>query len=128
MTSLKPIKAKWLAKFLDPLVDAINARSISVSTGGGIDLQESTTGVLISLSTGSGTTKKSQDAGSILTQLQIDTLTALISPPSSPVSGTFYPFSSGGVAQSEGWLGVTTVDPTTCVQKIISVWAANPSP
>jgi hypothetical protein len=52
MTALKNIKFewKWLANQLNNLIDAINARTISVPLGGGIDIQETTSGTLIALS------------------------------------------------------------------------------
>ncbi len=52
MTSLEHIKFGW--KFfettINDLVDAINARAISIPTGGGLDIQESKAGTLLSLS------------------------------------------------------------------------------
>lgn len=63
MTNLKPVKSgwKWLEKVINTLVDAINARTISVPTGGGLDIQETTSGTLIALSS-SGVLAKSASA------------------------------------------------------------------
>jgi hypothetical protein len=74
MTNLKPIKVKWLAKILDPLVDAINARSITVSTGGGLDIQESPTGYLLKLSAG----PTAQSGGGKGTSSDLTALTARV--------------------------------------------------
>jgi hypothetical protein len=51
MTALKPIKGwKSLIARLNEMIAGINARTISVPLGGGIDLQETTSGTHIALS------------------------------------------------------------------------------
>ena len=51
MTALKPIKGwKLLIARLNEMVAGINARTISVPTGGGIDLRETSSGTMIALS------------------------------------------------------------------------------
>jgi hypothetical protein len=50
MTNLRPVKIGWIGKTINALIDAINARTISVPLGGGLDIQETQSGVMLSLS------------------------------------------------------------------------------
>jgi hypothetical protein len=127
---------RGLVKCLNSIIDALNNLEIIHGAGGNYATVTSNGWILTAQPTvakpseteaGSTPAAGSGEGGGGLTQLQIDTLAALVAPPSSPASGTFYPFTSGGVAQNEGWLGISTVNPSTCVQTIISVWAANPA-
>jgi hypothetical protein len=67
MKTLKPVKFGWkeLDSALNRLIDAINERSISVSIGGGIDIQESQNGVLLTASAASlGSAQTTGSSGS----------------------------------------------------------------
>jgi hypothetical protein len=52
MKALANIKIgwKWLERQLNNLIDAINARTISVPLNGGLDIQETPSGTMLSLS------------------------------------------------------------------------------
>jgi hypothetical protein len=56
MKNLSRVKCgwKWLQSTLNEMIDAINARSVGVSTGGGLDFQESQNGVLLTPSNPTG--------------------------------------------------------------------------
>lgn len=54
MNTIKPIKCgwKWLEKVVNDLIGAVNARTIAVSVGGGLDIQESPNGYILSIPVG----------------------------------------------------------------------------
>ena len=96
MTILKPIKCgwKWLEKAVNDLIRSINERTISVSVGGGLDIQETPNGVLIGLS------------GTL--------------PP--PVGGATAAAKPGGGPTEGAWLTIDVMD-TSCHRSTIQVWS-----
>jgi hypothetical protein len=124
MTSLKPIKGwKSLIERINEVIAGVNARTISVPLGGGIDMRETSSGTLIALSSShvlpAGTTSTigtgtdtGGAAGTGLTEAQAALLAALAAPP----SGT------------AAWQSINVIDNSTgsCVIKSIQYWGTAP--
>jgi hypothetical protein len=96
---------KWLETQLNRLGKAINARTIIVSTGGGIDIQETSSGTLLSLSKSTTSTNTDDRLTALETALaaltdRVATLEAILA--------------------TATWTGVDVVD-SSCVHSTINV-------
>jgi hypothetical protein len=114
MTSLKPIKGwKSLIERINEVIAGVNARTITVPDGGGLDIQETDNGTLISLAhvlpkgttiAGAPSTGTGGGGGS--------TGSVISAPPA-------------GVA---GWQSINVIDNSTgtCITKQIYYWGTPP--
>jgi hypothetical protein len=132
MTNLKHVKVgwKWLETNHNALIDGINARTISVPAGGGIDIMETPSGALISLSS-SGVIARAAAAATSGTGGSPDDL---------------YPFPLGGMDREAvshllfrlahapngdiaDWQSINVIDTSsgTCLTKTILYWGTPPA-
>lgn len=104
MKLLAPVKIGWIGKTINTLIEAINARTISVPIGGGLDFQETNSGVLLSVSR-TNATPVSSSAGGDATNLA--SLTARVAALEAILAGS-------------NWTGVDVMD-SSCVRSTIQV-------
>jgi hypothetical protein len=112
MKALTPIKSwKSLIERLNEMIAGINARTISVPLGGGIDLQETSNGTLIALSSsgvlakaGSSTSTTPPTTG---TTTDLTALTARIA-------------ALEAILNTSGWTSVDVMN-SSCVRSTINV-------
>jgi hypothetical protein len=111
MKALTPIKSwKSLIERLNEMIAGINARTISVPLGGGIDLQETSNGTLIALSS-SGVLAKL--AGSSTTTPPTGTTTDL-------TALTARIAALEAILSTSGWTSVDVMN-SSCVRSTINV-------
>lgn len=125
MTELKPIKGwKSLIERINEVIAGVNARTISVPTGGGIDIRETSSGTLIALSS----------SGVLTTADQSGILKVLATDPGAAGTGSdgtieFIPWQPG--AQT-GWRKITFLEPVTVagvtsnLLQDVWIWAGQP--